>query len=334
MQELKEYPISLVEVIRARSVVRSYVQPSQLIFYESLSRLIGARVYVKHENHNPTGSFKIRGGVNLMHSLRQGGTKGVITFSTGNHGLSVATAARWFGLAAVVVVPRGSNPAKTRAIVQAGAELIEAGETFEEASEVVQQLSEDRSLYYVHPANEPMLINGVGTQFLDIVDDLPDVETVIVPLGAGSEAAAAVTTLHALRDSIDVVAVQAEKSSAAFKSWKRQEICQDSNTTFAGGFATGIAYETPFQIYKNSLADFVLLGEEEIYDGIALSMYHTHNLAEGAGASTIMAAWKMRERLKGRTVVLQMSGCNTSPEEVRTACNRESFRSGVPEDFR
>lgn len=333
MHELKEHPISLVEVIRARSVVRNYVKPSQLIFYESLSRLIGARVYVKHENHNPTGSFKIRGGVNLMHHLQQRGTKGVITFSTGNHGLSVATSARWFSLEAVVVVPRRSNPVKTRAIVDAGAELVEAGETFEEASEVVQQLAEERRLYYVHPANEPMLINGVGTEFLDIVDDLPDVEAVIVPLGAGSEAAAAVTTLHAVRGDIDVVAVQAEKSSAAFKSWKRQEVCEDSNTTFAGGFATGTAYEVPFQIYKNDLADFVLLSEEEIYDGIALSIYHTHNLAEGAGASTIMAAIKMREQLKGRTVVLQMSGCNAAPEEIQTACGRESFRSGVPEAF-
>lgn len=331
MHELKEYPISFREVIRARSVVRNYVKPSQLIFYEGLSKLIGARVYVKHENHNPTGSFKIRGGVNLMHHLQLRGITGVITFSTGNHGLSVATSARWFGLGAVVVVPRRSNPVKTRAIVDAGAELIEAGETFEEASEVVQQLAEERELYYVHPANEPMLINGVGTEFMDVVDDLPDIDVMIVPIGAGSEAAAAVTTLHAIRKEIEIVAVQAENSPAAFKSWKKQEICQDSNTTFAGGFATGTAYEVPFRIYQNRLADFVLLTEAEIYDGIALSIHHTHNLAEGAGASTIMAAYKVKDQLKGRTVVLQMSGCNASPQEIQAACNRDSLRTGIPD---
>ncbi len=331
MEELKEYPISISEVIRSRSIVRNYVKPSQLINYEGLSKLIGADIYIKHENHNPTGTFKIRGGVNLIYHLKQRGIKGVITFSTGNHGLSIATAARWFGLNAVVVVPKNNNPVKNRAIIECGAELVEAGTTFEEASQRVDQLCRERSLYYAHPANEPLLINGVGTEFLEIIEDLPDIDVMIVPLGAGSEAAAAITTLRTFRRDIEVIAVQAKDSPAAYNSWKKKEICNAPNTTFAGGFATGKAYEIPYSIYKDGLDDFVLITEDEIYHAIGLALHYTHNLAEGAGASSIMAAYKIREKLKGKNVVLQMSGCNASPKEIEEACKRSTFKTGQPE---
>jgi threonine dehydratase len=180
MEELKQYPISISEVLRSRAVVGTLARPTQLTRYAELSRLIGADVHVKHENHNPTGTFKIRGGVNLMSHLRRRGVKGVITFSTGNHGLSIATSARWFGLDAVVVVPENSNPTKVRAIRACGAELVEAGSTFEEASRAVDALCQERGLYYAHPADEPLLINGVGTCFLEIVEDLPDLDVMIV----------------------------------------------------------------------------------------------------------------------------------------------------------
>lgn len=330
MEELKEYPISISETVRSRSIVRNFIKPTQLIYYEGLSRLIGADIYLKHENHNPTGTFKIRGGTNLMYHLNQKDVKGVITFSTGNHGLSIATAARWFGLNAVVVVPKNNNPVKNRAIIECGAELVESGTTFEEASKTVDQLCLERSLYYAHPANEPLLINGVGTEFLEIIEDLPDIDAMLVPLGAGSEAAAAITTLRAFRKDIEVIAVQAKDSPAAYHSWKNQEIHHAPNTTFAGGFATGKAYSVPFEIYKDGLDDFVLITDDEIYDAMGLALYYTHNLAEGAGASSIMAAYKIREKLKGKKVVLQMSGCNASPAEIKEVCKRGAFHTGEP----
>jgi threonine dehydratase len=328
MENLKNHPISITEVIRARPVVERCVRPTQLTLYEGLSGALGAEVYIKHENHNPTGTFKIRGGVNLIHHLKESAIPGVITYSTGNHGLSIATAAKWFGLQAVVVVPLNSNPAKIRAIRESGAELIEAGHTFEEAGTTVEKLSEERMLYYAHPANEPHLINGVGTGFLEIIQQLPDIEVMIVPLGAGSEAAAAITTLRALRPEVKIVAVQAECSSAAYRSWKEKRICVAPNKTFAGGFATGRAYEVPFDIYKSGLDDFVLLSEEEIYESIGMAFYYTHNLAEGAGASPIRAAFKLRDTLRGKKIVLQMSGCNASPDEISRALSFESFRRG------
>lgn len=328
MTNHKEQAISLTEVLKARSVVYQYMRPTALTRYESLSSLVGADVFVKHENHNPTGSFKVRGGINLMHHLKHSGTEGVITFSTGNHGLSIAQSAAWFGIGATIVVPENNNPAKNRSIRSTGAQLIEAGKTFEEASMVVEELMQEHSLYYAHPANEPHLINGVGTEFVEIMEELPDLDTVILPIGAGSEAAAATTVLKTINPDIQIYAVQAEASSAAFHSWKAGEILSSENGTFAGGYATGTAYEIPFGIYKNNLADFVLLSEEEIYEGISLAGYYTHNFLEGAGASTIMAALKLKEQLKGKKVAIQFSGCNASPDEIKKAYSRESFTKG------
>lgn len=328
MIDHKNYPISCTDILKARSVVYNHLMPTHLIRYENLSSLIDADIFVKHENHNPTGSFKVRGGINLMHHLRNSDIDGVITFSTGNHGFSIAQSAAWLGIKATIVVPENNNPVKNRSIKSTGATLIEAGKTFEEASSVVAELSEKHNLYYAHPANEPHLINGVGTEFFEIIESLPDLDAIILPIGAGSEAAAATTVLKTINPHIQIFAVQAESSNAAYLSWKAGEILTSKNSTFAGGFATGIAYEVPFEIYKDNLADFVVLSEEEIYEGIALAGYYTHNFLEGAGASTIMAAIKLKNLLKGKKVALQFSGCNASPDEINRAYSFRSFSEG------
>jgi len=325
-----EHPISVAEVLRARQVLRPHLRPTPLRRYESLCRLVGADVYVKHENQNLTGTFKIRGGLNLMHHLRSRGVKGVITYSTGNHGTSIATSARMMGLAALVVVPRASNPLKVQAIRDAGAEVVEWGSTFEEAGRKVEELREERGLYLAHPANEPLLIDGVGTGFLEVLEELPDLEVMLVPLGAGSEIAAALTVLKSIRPRIQVIAVQAQASSAAHRSWREGRIVEAENRTFAGGVATGTAYRVPFDIYSRLLDDFVLLTEEELYEGIALAAHHTRNLAEGAGSATLRAAVKIRERLSGRKVALQFSGGNAGPDEIEAAVRRSGLRTGLP----
>jgi threonine dehydratase len=329
MGEVNNYPISLNEVIRARGIVSPFVKPTQLTRDEGLSRLLSAEIFIKHENHNPTGSFKIRGGINLMHHLKQFDVSGVITFTTGNHGLSVATAAEWVGLEAVVVVPEQNNPAKNRKILDTGAKLLEAGKTFEEASTIVEQVSQEQGLYYVHPADEPHLINGVGTEFLEILEEVPDIDVMIVPLGAGSEAAAAITVLKTIRPRTEVIAVQARSSPAAYISWKNKTLSTSENTTFAGGFATGKAYETTFKIYRDGLSDFLLLSEEELYQSMGMAFYYTQNLVEGAGGSTLMAALKLKDRIKGKKVVLQMSGGNASAEEVEKAITYQVFKNGI-----
>jgi threonine dehydratase len=329
MDNLKNIPISISEMMKAKSSLAKKMQPSQLIRYEGLSQLLEADVYVKHENQNLTGSFKIRGGINLMSNLKCKGVKGVVTFSTGNHGISIAKSANLFGLKAVVVVPENTNPSKKRLITEAGAELIEAGSTFDEASLVVESICENRGFYYAHPANEPCLINGVGTEFVEILEELPDIDVVVLPLGGGSEVAAATVVFNALKPDVDIIAVQAEKSSAAYQSWREGHIIECSNETFAGGFATGTAYATTFNIFREELSDFILLTEDEIYKGIALAAYYTRNMVEGAGGSTIMAALKMKDKLKGKKVVLQFSGANASTEELSHAYNLDCFFCGL-----
>jgi threonine dehydratase len=327
-ESLIQQPVSLIEVLRARKRIKPFLQPTQCLHNAELSRLLDAEVFIKYENQNPTGTFKIRGGLNLMAQLAAFDIDGVITFSTGNHGLSTAYSAAQFGIPATIVVPQNNNPAKNRMIRNTGATLIEAGENFEQAAQVVETLCLEQSLYYVHPANQPQLINGVGSEFLEMLEQVPELDAVIVPIGAGSEAAAAVTTLKAINPAIEIYAVQAEQSSAAQKSWQAGKILSSANTTFAGGVATGIAYDLPFSIYRDHLADFVLLSEDEIYQAIALGAYYSHTLLEGAGASTIMAAIKLKDRLKGKKVALQFSGCNATSDELRRAANLPEFERG------
>ena len=321
--------ISISRALGAREIIRPYLRPTPLRNYPSLDRIVGAKVFLKHENHNPTGTFKIRGGLNLMHHLAREGVEGVITYSTGNHGTSVAASARTFGIKAVVVVPENSNPLKVQAIRDAGAELIEHGPDFEAAGRKVAELVEERGLYFVHPANEPRIVNGVATGFLEILEELPDLEVLMIPLGGGSEVAAACGVIKRIKPELELIAVQAEASQAAYLSWKAGQIVTAPNQTFAGGVATGTAYELPFALYKNALADFVLLSEEELYQGLALAAHHTRNLTEGAGSATLRAAVKIRRRLAGKTVACQVSGGNASGAELREAYKRSALMDGL-----
>lgn len=321
------YTISLEEVLHAEKVVYQHLIPTQLTYYQSLSDLIGANIYIKHENHHPGGSFKIRGGLNIMHHLSKENVKGVITFSTGNHGISVAQAAKIYGIKATIVVPKENNEEKNTLIRNTGATLIEAGNNFEEAAKIGIEIQKEKGLHYIHAANEPHLINGVGTEFTEILRELPNLDAIILPIGGGSELAAAVTVLKAINPKIEIYAVQAAASQAAYLSWKSKEIMTSENKTFAGGFATGTAFEIPFNIYKNQLTDFVLLTEEELMLGIHMALANTHNLAEGAGASTIVAAQKLAPQLKGKNVVLQMSGGNETIAQLRKVLSDQHVKN-------
>ena len=316
LQKFKNYPISILEILLARKVVSYHLKPTNLKYYKKLSDMVGGNIYIKHENTNPTNSFKIRGGINIMHHLKKHNINDVITFSTGNHGLSVAASAKIVGINATVVVPNGSNLVKIEKIKELGATLIEGGNNFEEASKVVEKISKENSSYFVHPADEPHLINGVGSEFLEILEDLPSIDAIILPLGGGSEVAAAITVFKAFKPSVKIYAVQAKASKAAYLSWKNGTIQSSENTTFAGGFATGIAYKTPFEIYKDKIDDFILLSEEEIYQGIKIAKEYTNTIIEGAGSSTIIAAIKLKEQLQGKNIVLQYSGANPTKEEI------------------
>jgi len=306
--------------MRARRTIAPYLRPTPLYRYQGLCDLLDAEVYVKHENHQPVGAFKVRGGLNLMANLSdEERARGVIAASTGNHGQSVAYAARTFGVQAYLCMPHGSNPGKVAAIRSFGAEIIFHGEDFDEALEHAGVLAQERGYRYIHSANEPYLVAGVGTHTYEIVESLPEVEVVIVPVGGGSGACGACIAAKGLNPAIEVIAVQAEKAPAAYLGWKGEDASNAKMETAAEGLQTRVPYEMTQAIMQQLLDDFVLVSEEEIRRAIVTVLETTHNVAEGAGAAPLAAALQLKERLAGKTVALIMSGGNLSLEKLRAA---------------
>lgn len=289
----------------------------------SLSRLAGTDIYVKHENHLPTGAFKVRGGVNLVSQLSDAErAAGVVAASTGNHGQSVAYASKVFGVRATICVPQGANPSKVQAMKDLGAEVLFHGVDFDEAREHAAELGETNGFRYIHSGNEPDLIEGVGTHTLEILEAEPDIDTVIVPIGGGSGAAGACIAGKAMKPELQVIGVQAEAAPAAYRSWKQREILEDSMGTAAEGLATRVGFELPQQILWEQLDDFVLVSEEELDDAVLLMIEHTRNLVEAAGAAALAAALKLREQLAGRKVALICSGGNITLDQLRALLAR------------
>ena len=307
------------DIIAARKVVARFLKQTPLIHYPELSERLGFQAYIKHENHHPTGSFKVRGGLNFMHHLPQAQReKGVLTATRGNHGQSIAYAAAQFGVKATVVVPHRNNPEKNSAMQAFGAELIEHGNDFDEALALCETLQAERGLYYVHPCMEPGLFHGVGTYSLEIFESLPNLDAIIVPIGGGSGCCGAITVASAINPKVKVIGVQAENAPAIYRSWKTgQRVETDSCDTIADGLATRVPFSLPFSIIKNGIHDMVLLSEEELKEGIRLALRWTHNLAEGAGASPIAAAHKLTDTLAGKHVVMVMSGGNLDTETLK-----------------
>jgi threonine dehydratase len=316
--------ISLAQVEAAQQMVYQHMRPTPLIHYPLLSQEMGCQAYVKHENHTPIGAFKIRGGLNLMAHLARQGVPGVITATRGNHGQSVAMAAHLYGIPATIVVPVGNNPEKNALMRAQGAEIIEHGRDFDAARALVEELQHERGLRYVHPANEPLLIHGVGTYWLEVYQDLPSLDVAFVPVGGGSGVCAAITVLKALKPAVRIVGVQAENASAVYQSWISSTFCEtDSANTFADGLATRVAFELPFRIMQEGLDAMVLVSEEEMRQAIVRLLRTTHNLAEGAGAAPLAAAWKLRESLAGQNVVMVLSGGNIDLETLRWVLSQD-----------
>jgi threonine dehydratase len=301
----------LADVYAARPRVYRVLSPTPLLRHPLLSQETGLDIVVKHENHNPTGAFKVRGGLNLIGSLTGDDRRGVITATTGNHGQSIALACGREGIPCTIVTPLGNNPEKNAAMRAYGAELIEWGRDFDESREHVEQLQHERKLRYVHSANEPLLLAGVATYALELFEQQPDIDVVLVAVGGGSGACGLTLVRSAIGSRAEVIGVQAERADAFTRSWKGDtRVVGDKCDTFAEGMATRVTFDLTFGILKQELNDIVTLTEEEIADGIRLALRATHNLAEGAGAASLAAAMKLRDRLAGKKVACIMSGGN------------------------
>ena len=313
-------PPTFRDVLAARKRIAPYLRPTPLYHYSLLDELIGTEVWVKHENHQPIGAFKVRGGINLALQLSpEEKGRGLITASTGNHGQSVAYGARLVGAPAIVGMPEGANPGKVAAIRNLGAEILFHGRIFDEAKQKVEELAESEGYRFVHPGDEPHLIAGVGTYTLEILEELPDADVIVVPVGGGSGASGACIVSRAINPAIQVLGVQAEKAPAAQLTWKARKRTEASMETFAEGIATAAPFMLPQSILWEHLHDFILVSEEELLRSIVHFLECTHNLAEGAAAASLAGAIKVRDRLKGKKVVLIMSGGNLSLANLRRA---------------
>ena len=311
-------PPRLEDVLAAKDRVYAHMRPSPLLHHPLLDEWIGCPVWVKHENHNPTGSFKVRGGLNLVGQLEdRERQQGVIAASTGNHGQSLALACQLHGIRCRVVVPVDSNPDKVAALRAFGAELLEHGRDFDEAREYVEGVALREGWRYVHNANEPLLIAGVGTYASEIFDALERVDFVFVPIGGGSGAAGCGIVRDGLGRSTRIVGVQAHRADAFARSWRgpTRVTCERAET-FAEGIATRTTFDLTFSMLKASLDDVVALEESELREGVTAAIQFTHNLAEGAGAAALVAARRYGVP-KDATVVCVMSGGNADMRTLR-----------------
>ncbi|MEM4495451.1 MAG: pyridoxal-phosphate dependent enzyme [Candidatus Caldarchaeum sp.] len=302
--------IALRDVYRARKILSKYLTPTPLLYSKKLSKELGANVYVKLENMNPTNSFKVRGGLYYM-SLMHDKIRGAVTASMGNHAQSIAYSGSLFGVETTIVMPSWVNPLKKEAVEELGAKVITYGAYYDEAAAYAQHYAEERGLVFIDPINEVRLYPGVATMHLEVVEELPSVETVFNPLGGGSGAIGAVTVYKSINPAVRVYAVQAEGAPAFYLSYKEGMLqSTDGVKTRAEGLAVAKAYETPFQLLRNRLDDVILVSDEEMENAVVKLYNAVRQVAELAGAASTAAAYKSAEKISGKTVVLMLTGGN------------------------
>lgn len=311
------------DVLLARQRIQPYLSRTPFHSYPAVNDLIGGRVFIKHENYQPVGAFKVRGGINLISQLSEDErAHGVVAASTGNHGQSVAYAANLFGVKATIFVPEGANPGKVAAMRGMKAEVVFHGERFDDARVECERVAQETGARYVHSGNEPLLIAGVATYTLEMLEDVPDLDVIIVPVGGGSGASAVCLVARTINPKIRVIGVQSESAPAAYESWRNKKIMEAPNRTFAEGLATAVGFEMPQQILREMLDEFVLVKDEEIQMGMVWMVERAHTLAEGAGAAPMAAAYLLRDELAGKKIGLVCSGGNSSIDHLKQALNR------------
>ena len=301
------------DVVSARELIAPYLPPTPLVKSEALSHLLGCQYYIKCENLQPVGAFKVRGGVNLMGRLSdEERAAGVISASTGNHGQSMAMAGRLFGAPVVIYTPAERvNERKVAVMRELGAEVRQYGRDFDQARTEVERVARTEGLRYVHSANEPHLIAGVGTMGLEIVDELPDVDVIIGPVGGGSGMSGLGLAVRQTHPDVTLIGTQSKQAPAAWRAWqeRRLDIEGDTDTT-SEGLATGVPFEMTMTMMWDLLDDFVLVDDGEIDAAVRLLAQNARLVAEGAGAASLAAALALTDQLSGKKVVGVLSGGN------------------------
>ena len=318
------YRPTLNDMRSAHKRIERFVTRTPLHRYRTLERLLNAEVYIKHENHQPLGAFKMRGGINhLIKMSSSQREKGVVTASSGNHGQSIAYAAKLHNIEAVIIVPENANPGKVASMKALGADVRFYGKNFDESRSEVERLSKEEGYTYIHSANTPDLIEGVGTYTLEILEDLPSADVIIVPVGAGSGVCGTAIAAKAINPKIEVIGVQSDAAPAAYLSWKSGDLQSNPNNTIAEGLGTALGFSYSIGIMRDLIDDFILVTDKELESAVLLLLEHTHNLAEHAGAASLAGALKIKDRLSNKQIVLVMSGGNLSMQHLAKIVNRK-----------
>ena len=301
------------DVVAAREFIAPYLPRTPLVRINTLSKLLDCDYYAKLENLQPVGAFKVRGGVNLVGKASdEEKQKGLVSASTGNHGQSIAYAGRLFSTRVVIFAPAENiNQQKMEAIRELGAEVRHYGRDFDEARQECERVAVEQGLRYVHSANEPPLIAGVGTIGLEIFEDLPDVDVIIAPAGGGSCAAGTCLVANELNPDVSVIAVQSDAAPAMWHAWHNHTLePYPTMLTEHEGLATRVPFELTNKILWELLSDFVLVSDRAINNAVKLIAQHGKQIVEGSGAASLAAAVKLSDQLRGKKVVGIVSGGN------------------------
>lgn len=321
------WPIAYSDVTGAAERIRPHLPPSPLRSYPTLDEAVGhgIRVFVKHENLQPTGAFKVRNGLAAVSALSpEARARGVVGASTGNHGQGLAYAGSRMGVGVTICVPIGNNPEKNAAIRALGATVVEEGRDYDEATEVANRLVRERGLTLVHSTNNADVVAGAGTIALEILEAEPDLDAIVVALGGGSQAVGAMTVARERAPRLRVFAVQAAGAAAAHDAWHSGVArTLERADTFAEGLATRTVYPFTFDALREGLAGFVTATDAAIADALRLLLRTTHTMVEGAGAAGLAGLLQLRETVAGQRVAVVVSGANLDEANLRRVLNRE-----------
>ncbi len=321
------FTVTIADVVQARKRIGDRLSLTPLRRYAPLDEAVGygIQVYVKHENHQPTQAFKARNCLAALTALREDEKhRGVVGATRGNHGQGLAWAGQLLHVPVTICVPRGNNPEKNEAMRGFGAELIEEGSDYDAAVQIADRLVRERGLTLIHSTNNPHVIAGAGTLTLEMLEQHPALDALVLAVGGGSQAVGAITVARALRPGLQIFGVQAERASAIHDSWHAGRPLQGATAnTFADGLATRSTYEATFSALREGLAGFVKVSESAMADALRLLLRTTHNLAEGAGAAGLAGLLAMRENLAGKAVGIVLSGSNIDQETLRKVLCRE-----------
>ncbi|KNG94309.1 threonine dehydratase [Pseudaestuariivita atlantica] len=311
---------SLSQLEAAHGLVQTVVPPTPSRNWPLLSQRLGTDLIVKHENHAPTGAFKVRGGVTFMHWLKQAhpDKRGIVTATRGNHGQSQALAATAAGFEAHIYAPRGNSVEKNAAMRAFGAELHEHGDDFDEARVEADRAAREQGLYFV-PSFHPELVRGVATYGLELFTDHPDLDVVYVPIGLGSGICGTIAARDALGLKTEIVGVVAEAANAAKRSVEAGRIVEtNAARSFADGMAVRIPSQEAFAMYRTGASRIEEVSEDQIAAAMRTLFETTHNVAEGAGAAALACAMAEKEQLSGRKVGIILSGGNVDTDVFAT----------------